>query len=102
MGFIIGVLIIGALLSVIFGRRLSTMFGRRLSAMFVTDTASVVLLCFGVLLFLLSPLIWDCLHEPSHMGSVDMQTYQPNSNTLAYRTTDQVQLSRQAQPSYHA
>jgi membrane-associated protease RseP (regulator of RpoE activity) len=63
MGFIVGILIIGALLSAI--------FGRRVGATFVTGTAALVLLGIGVLLLLLSPMIIDFFREPSHTGSSD-------------------------------
>ena len=66
MGFILGVLVLGALLSVI--------FGRRVGAMFVTGTATVVGILFAVLLILLSPLIWGFFTTPSHVEKSDGYT----------------------------
>lgn len=61
IGFILVVLIIGALLSAI--------FGRRVGAMFVTGTGAIVILGFGILLLLLSPLIYGFFTAPSSPSS---------------------------------
>lgn len=57
MGYIIGLLVIGALLSAV--------FGRHVGAMFVTGTATVVSIALIAVMILLFPLFWGFLHEPN-------------------------------------
>ncbi len=73
--FIVVILIVGALLSCIFGKGIGQLF--------VLGTGTLVLLGIGILLLLLSPLIYGYFTAPSHVGTVDMQTYHNNYNTAA-------------------
>ena len=73
-GFILGVLIIGALLS--------TIFGKHVGAMFVLGTGTAVAICVGILLVLLSPLIWFYFTLPSPAaasGQTSSTSYQASS-----------------------
>ncbi len=88
MGFILGVLILGALLSVIFGKTVGQLF--------VLGTGTIVMLFFGVLLVLLSPLIWGFFTSkptpnssysyqptPAYGSNTTSQTYAPVTQTPA-------------------
>lgn len=90
MSFILAVLIIGALLSLI--------FGRRVAAMFVTGTATVVGLLFGVLLLLLSPLIWGFLTTPSRVERASSDSYTAPAPSLPSYTP----AAQASAPTYQA
>ncbi len=79
MGFILGVLIIGALLSMI--------FGKKVAAMFVTGTATVVAVIFIVLLVLLSPLIYGFFTAPSHQSPASSYGSYPTASSAPLYST---------------
>ena len=61
LSFIVVVLILGALLSCVFGKGIGQLF--------VLGTGMIVMLCFAILLIMLSPLIWGYLFPPSRSAS---------------------------------
>ncbi len=91
MGFIFGVLIIGALLSLI--------FGKRVAAMFVTGTAAVIGILFGILLLLLSPLIWGFFTTPSRVESSSYSSPSQKSSTAYGSTASSGSTSSYAPPA---
>ena len=61
LSFIVVVLILGALLSCVFGKGIGQLF--------VLGTGMIVMLCFAILLIMLSPLIWGYFFPPSRSAS---------------------------------
>ena len=96
MSFILGVLILGALLSVIFGKAVGQLF--------VLGTGTIVMLFFGVLLVLLSPMIFHFLFDkPTPSSSYSYQSSPAYGSPPAYGSSQTyAPVTQTPAPTYQA